>query len=311
MAMLVAGASSASLGLVYASIAVSILAVVILGAGVLLRRRELFGAARGDGAAGWAAAGPAGTPAAHAPGAPAGGDQAKAGRDARGDAAARLWGEPAPGEPRSRDRGAGEPAAPGRGRQHDRPAPGRTGRERDQPAAWAADRERPGRGPDRDRGQAEAGRPAGAPGAQDHAASGRYLADVAGAGQRRQPGGGDGGAGAGRSSDERTGDESAAAEGQAANAGAASARDGRAEGEDATERTARGGEAGRAADGGGAPLDEEVTIVPGVARYHRRGCILIRFLSDGDLEAMTRREAEAAGSVPCKACQPDKANPPA
>jgi hypothetical protein len=47
-------------------------------------------------------------------------------------------------------------------------------------------------------------------------------------------------------------------------------------------------------------------MVPGVPRYHRRGCILIRFLSDGDLETTTRRSAEAAGSVPCKACQPDK-----
>ena len=68
-------------------------------------------------------------------------------------------------------------------------------------------------------------------------------------------------------------------------------------------------DAGRAADAdgaGSAPLGDEVTIVPGVARYHRRGCILIRFLSDGDLETMTRREAEATGSVACKACQPDK-----
>jgi hypothetical protein len=53
-------------------------------------------------------------------------------------------------------------------------------------------------------------------------------------------------------------------------------------------------------------MDGEVTIVPGVSRYHRRGCILIRFLSDGDLETMTRRAAETAGNVPCKACQPDK-----
>ena len=61
------------------------------------------------------------------------------------------------------------------------------------------------------------------------------------------------------------------------------------------------------ADSSGAtPMDGEVTIVPGVSRYHRRGCILIRFLSDGDLETMTRGAAEAAGSVPCKACQPDK-----
>jgi hypothetical protein len=67
------------------------------------------------------------------------------------------------------------------------------------------------------------------------------------------------------------------------------------------------------ADGGaeadGTPLDAEVTIVPGVARYHRRGCILIRFLSDGDLETTTRGAAEATALVPCKACQPDKPDP--
>ena len=72
---------------------------------------------------------------------------------------------------------------------------------------------------------------------------------------------------------------------------------------DGAEGSGRGEDAG---DAGHSPLDDEVTVVPGVARYHRRGCILIRFLSDGDLETMTRREAEAAGSVPCKACQPDK-----
>jgi len=57
---------------------------------------------------------------------------------------------------------------------------------------------------------------------------------------------------------------------------------------------------------GSSLLDDEVTVVPGVPRYHRRECILIRFLSDGDLETSTRRAAEAAGSVACKACQPDK-----
>jgi len=76
-----------------------------------------------------------------------------------------------------------------------------------------------------------------------------------------------------------------------------------------TRGTGDAGEADDTAESdadGAAPLDHEVTVVPGVARYHRRGCILIRFLSDGDLEITTRREAEAAGSVPCKACQPDK-----
>src|SRR5207237_4510473 len=57
VAMLVAGVFSASLGLIYASIAVSMLAALTLGAGVLLRRRELFGAAAaGDARPGWAAA---------------------------------------------------------------------------------------------------------------------------------------------------------------------------------------------------------------------------------------------------------------
>src|SRR5258708_36014988 len=61
MAMLVAGVFSASLGLIYASIAVSILAAVTLGVGVLLRRRELFGEAiAGDIRPGWAAADVAG-----------------------------------------------------------------------------------------------------------------------------------------------------------------------------------------------------------------------------------------------------------
>ena len=64
------------------------------------------------------------------------------------------------------------------------------------------------------------------------------------------------------------------------------------------------GESGADADGS-APLDDQVAVVPGVPRYHRRGCILIRFLSDSDLETSTRRAAEAAGLVPCKACQPD------
>ena len=45
MAILIAGVAAANLGLIYLSIAVSILAAVALAVGVLLRRRELFGAA--------------------------------------------------------------------------------------------------------------------------------------------------------------------------------------------------------------------------------------------------------------------------
>jgi len=49
-----------------------------------------------------------------------------------------------------------------------------------------------------------------------------------------------------------------------------------------------------------------VVIVPGVARYHRSGCILIRFLGGDDLEVSTAKEAEAKGCVPCRACEPEK-----
>jgi hypothetical protein len=53
-------------------------------------------------------------------------------------------------------------------------------------------------------------------------------------------------------------------------------------------------------------LDDQVSVVPGIARYHKSDCILIRFLSEDDLEVMSRRAAEAAGSAPCRACRPDR-----
>ena len=61
-----------------------------------------------------------------------------------------------------------------------------------------------------------------------------------------------------------------------------------------------------AAEPAAGPGRIEVTVVPGVARYHRSGCILIRFLGADDLEIMTRQEAEEATFVPCRACQPDQ-----
>ena len=63
---------------------------------------------------------------------------------------------------------------------------------------------------------------------------------------------------------------------------------------------------GDGAAGKPAPGRVEVTVVPGVARYHRRECILIRFLGDGDLEIMTKQEAVDAKFVACRACQPDQ-----
>jgi hypothetical protein len=69
----------------------------------------------------------------------------------------------------------------------------------------------------------------------------------------------------------------------------------------AAEEPAAGGPAGETG-----PVRIQVTVVPGVARYHRSECILIRFLGAGDLEIMTRQEAEEAKLVPCRACQPDQ-----
>jgi hypothetical protein len=53
-------------------------------------------------------------------------------------------------------------------------------------------------------------------------------------------------------------------------------------------------------------ISGQVTVVPGIARYHRSQCILIRFLGSDDLETMTRKAAEDAAFAPCRACQPDK-----
>jgi hypothetical protein len=49
----------------------------------------------------------------------------------------------------------------------------------------------------------------------------------------------------------------------------------------------------------------QVSVVPGITRYHRGDCLLIRFLSADDLEVMTIRAATDSGCVPCKACKPD------
>jgi hypothetical protein len=52
--------------------------------------------------------------------------------------------------------------------------------------------------------------------------------------------------------------------------------------------------------------DTEVTVVPGITRYHRGQCILIRFLGPEDLHTMTLQAAETASYVPCKACRPEQ-----
>jgi hypothetical protein len=56
---------------------------------------------------------------------------------------------------------------------------------------------------------------------------------------------------------------------------------------------------------GAVPSDQDVTVVPGVPRYHRGECILIRFMGENDLQRMPAEQARKAGCTPCRACQPD------
>jgi hypothetical protein len=60
------------------------------------------------------------------------------------------------------------------------------------------------------------------------------------------------------------------------------------------------------ASGADPASDLEVTVVPGVPRYHKATCILIRFMGDSDLDKMTVAAAKDAGCTPCRACLPDQ-----
>jgi hypothetical protein len=49
-----------------------------------------------------------------------------------------------------------------------------------------------------------------------------------------------------------------------------------------------------------------VRIVPGITRYHKEDCLLIRFLAAEDLEVMSLKSAAEEGYFACKACKPDQ-----
>ena len=67
-----------------------------------------------------------------------------------------------------------------------------------------------------------------------------------------------------------------------------------------------GAGAGGAEDlAGTQPADQPVTVVPGVPRYHRSDCILIRFMGDSDLQKMPVEAARKNGCTPCRACHAD------
>ena len=53
----------------------------------------------------------------------------------------------------------------------------------------------------------------------------------------------------------------------------------------------------------------EVTVVPGVPRYHNAHCILIRFMGDSDLDKMTlaaARKAAAPRAAPASRTNPER-----
>jgi hypothetical protein len=73
----------------------------------------------------------------------------------------------------------------------------------------------------------------------------------------------------------------------------------------ATAKTKDGQDGTGAGTANSAESDQDVTVVPGVPRYHRSECILIRFMGDNDLQRMPVERAREAGCTPCRACQPD------
>jgi hypothetical protein len=181
---------------------------------------------------------------------------------------------------------------------------------------------------DRDGGEAGAGSDAGAPraggdagdGAAAHTgAASRTGVDTADAGAN--DGEADAGDDAGTGSRAAPGSATAAA-GPAVGT-ASEAREPPSAGDTQASEAAQASDGAQASKGAGEPPagsqnDHEppgrsqtpegnvVVIVPGVARYHRSACILIRFLGADDLETSTAQEAEANGCAPCRACEPQK-----
>ena len=97
----------------------------------------------------------------------------------------------------------------------------------------------------------------------------------------------------------RSGRERLAAPAASVPAAAQSKQDGQAEPDEQDKQ------AGEAEPAGPDP-SMEVTVVPGVPRYHNARCILIRFMGDSDLDKMTLAAARDVGCTPCRACLPDE-----
>lgn len=310
MALLVAGVTSASLRIIYLSIAVSILAAVTLGAGVVLRRRELFGhpeaaAAQPDGTAAMRPADAGRVPGGQSA-ASGGTDDDRPGRAQQdGDLAERIS-KAATGAGSGRwpwaiaAKGAPVPGHHGGGSESQQASSG--------PPAGEAAVQPEAAAPAQDTGSVWSAwaRVRASHTEQEPASTGRDRGEPVGGAEAEEPGSGATG---------KDLPEDGPAERGPADRGQAEGTGPDAEPSPPEAEAAAPGAAGQETEDAGVPaeprsaLNDEVTIVPGVARYHRRGCLLIRFLGDGDMETMTRREAEAAGSVPCKACQAAEPGP--
>jgi len=72
------------------------------------------------------------------------------------------------------------------------------------------------------------------------------------------------------------------------------------------EQDKQAAEAEAEAEPAGPDPTMEVTVAPGVPRYHNAHCTLIRFMGDSDLDKMTLAAAREIGCTPCRACLPDQ-----
>jgi len=282
--LLVGGVVTSKLVLVYLAIAVSVTALVALGVGVVLKRAELFG----EPAPGLAQPGFGSQAAAGEPG--FAGQQGLAGQQAPAGAAAPAnWfdrmskpmppDEDVPAEPPTRVEGP-VPAEP----------PTRV-----EPAVAAT--------------RAEPVIPAGPAGKTGKAAA--RLADddtaaVSPAAVSPKPGEADGKAGGPPADDHAAGGGAPASEDADREGAPADASAQATPAEAAAPEAAPSAGGGRARNvPGGKRTSQQVTVVPGVPRYHRANCILIRFMGDDDLQRMSLAAATDAGCTPCRACQPD------
>ena len=73
---------------------------------------------------------------------------------------------------------------------------------------------------------------------------------------------------------------------------------------DAAVVSETGSEPPAAAEVDAAPEAALVAVVPGVPRYHRTDCVLIRFMPEGDVKKLSVEAAKDTGCTPCAACQP-------